>query len=145
LVPPLGKILGIGQTFIIRELLRAGILTNPAMHRYAYVPVRRVRGILQAIGCQQIREGGEHRNIANSEQIYQFLVRHLGEKDATFCGDYDLPFLMLDQEPDDLKRQILGDVPIISKEPLEDDVEVSFPSKDGGWKTLPDGRRVYIK
>jgi hypothetical protein len=142
--PPLAKILGIGQTFVIRELLRAGIITNPAMHCYAYVPVRRVRGILQAIGCQEIREGGENRNIANSKQIYNFLVNHLGKEDATFCGDYDLPFLMLDQESDYRKKEILGDVPIISKESLEDDVEGKFPSNDGGWKTLPDGRRIYI-
>lgn len=106
--PPLGNILGIGQTFIVRELLRAGILTSSTMHPYAYVPVRRVRGILQAIGCQGIREGGEDRNIANSNRIYEFLVKHLGEKDATFCGDYDLPFLMLDQESDYRKKEILG-------------------------------------
>jgi len=130
--PPLDKILGIGQTFVIRELLRAGILTSPAMHCYAYVPVRRVRGILQAIGCEHIREGGEDRNIANSKQIHNFLVEHLGKEDAIFCGDYDLPFLMLDQEPDDRKKEILGDVPNIPKEPDEDDVVGKFPSQDGG-------------
>lgn len=144
--PPLGKILGIGQTFVVRELLRAGILTNSAMHPYAYVPVRRVRGILQAIGCQGIRQGGEDRNedrnIANSNRIYDFLVKHLGEEDATFFGDYDLPFLMLDKEPDHRKKEILGDIPIISKEPLEDDVEGKFPSQDGDFVTLRNGRVI---
>jgi hypothetical protein len=140
--PPLGKILGIGQTFVVRELLRAEIVTNSAMHPYAYVPVRRVRGILQAIGCKGIQEGGEDRNIANSKRIYDFLVEHLGEEDAAFFGDYDLPFLMLDKEPDDQKRKILGDVPIISEEPLEDDVEGKFPSQDGNFVTLRDGRVI---
>jgi hypothetical protein len=91
-----------------------------------------VRGILQAIGCEHIREGGEDRNIANSKQIHNFLVEHLGKEDAIFCGDYDLPFLMLDQEPDDRKKEILGDVPNIPKEPDEDDVVGKFPSQDGG-------------
>ncbi|MGK7875378.1 MAG: hypothetical protein AB4426_19380 [Xenococcaceae cyanobacterium] len=145
--PPIGKILGMGQPFVVRELLRAGILTSPAMHCYAYVPVRRVRGILQAIGCQGIREGGENRNIANSNQIYNFLVKHLGKEDATFCGDYDLPFLMLDQEPDRRKKEILGDIPSISEEPSEDDVVGCWASEkksseDGDFVTLWDGRVI---
>lgn len=148
--PTLSKILGIGQIFVIRELLRAGILINSAMHPYAYVPVRRVRGILQAIGCQGIRQGGEERNVANSEQIYNFLVKHLGKEDATFCGDYDLPFLMLEQEPNDRKKEILGDIPIISEQPSEDDVvgvwaSEKKSSEDGEWRTRWDGKKFKIK
>ncbi len=143
--PPIGRILGIGQTFVVRELLRAKILTNPAMRPYAYVPVRRVRGILQALGCKGIREGGEDRNIENSRSIHSFLFEHLGEEDATFCGDYDLPFLMFDQEDENRKEEILGDVPIISEPSLKDDVEVQWAIEDGEWRTRWDGVKFKVK
>ena len=42
-VPPLRPLLGVGTHFVLRELVRKGIVTNPAVHSFCFVPVRSVR------------------------------------------------------------------------------------------------------
>uniref|UniRef100_B8HYW5 Sacsin/Nov domain-containing protein n=1 Tax=Cyanothece sp. (strain PCC 7425 / ATCC 29141) TaxID=395961 RepID=B8HYW5_CYAP4 len=148
--PPIGSILGIGSTFIVRELVRGGILSNPGMRPYAYVPVRRVRAMLFAIGCSAVRGDSRTTAVDNSMSIYEFLVKHLGEEDATYLGDYDLPFLMLQEEPRDIQERLLGRFPV-PHEPLESEEDVyrwvNFPQhgNSGEWRTRWDGVRFPLR
>ncbi|MBD2463399.1 hypothetical protein H6G89_20410 [Oscillatoria sp. FACHB-1407] len=148
--PPVGSILGIGSTFIVRELVRGGILSNPGMRPYAYVPVRRVRAMLFAIGCSAVRGDSRRTAVENSMSIHDFLVEHLGEEDATYFGDYDLPFLMLQDEPGDIQEKLLGRIPV-PQEPVEseDDVSswVNFSNQGdpGEWRTRWDGVRFRVR
>jgi hypothetical protein len=95
-VPPLTNALGIGACFVVRELVRARLITNPAAHRYCYVPVRRVRLLLTGLGCGGLMSTAEDR-WERSRQIHSFLSQHLSDAargdDPTFGGDFDLPLL----------------------------------------------------
>ena len=93
--PPLKSILGIGTTFVIRELMRSGILTQAGLRSYSYVPVRRVRALLFSIGCEGVRVGKDEEALELSSYMHCFLVSHLDKDKATFLNDFDLPFLML--------------------------------------------------
>jgi hypothetical protein len=83
-VPALARAVGHkGQHFVARELVRRGLLDAPAFAPYCYVPIRRVRRLVEDWGGV-----GE-----SSAGIYAWLVDHLGPKDATFGGAFDLPLL----------------------------------------------------
>ncbi|WOD39896.1 sacsin N-terminal ATP-binding-like domain-containing protein [Nodosilinea sp. E11] len=106
--PPIGSILGIGSTFLIRELVRAEILTNSKMYPYSYVPLKRVRDLLVKIGCDSLKETNNDKAVDRSVQIHRFLVKHLGEERATFNKAFDLPFLMLLAEDAPIQERVLG-------------------------------------
>jgi len=92
--PPLQPFLGIGACFLIRELVRKEIIKQPAVHPFCYVPNRRVRYMLQRLGAKGLSDGSGTR-FEQSCSIHRFLVQHLGEEDASFHGDFDLPFQVL--------------------------------------------------
>lgn len=81
--PSLGRAIGIGRHFLLRELLRRSVLKNPALHPFCYVPIKRVRTLVSAWGGS-----GE-----TSVGIHSFLIGHLGAEAATFGGAFDLPLL----------------------------------------------------
>ena len=137
-VPPAGSLLNIGAIFVVRELMRAGILTNPGMKPYAYVPVRRVRAILFKIGCQEVRVGNNEKAMENSRHIHDFLIQHLGKENATFCDDYDLPFLML---PKEKEEEFLGQSLQEPSDNSDDDVSRWIKS-NSEFITLSDGRVI---
>jgi|GEM_PF-2498394 len=87
--PPLRPYLGIGAHFVLRELVRKGILRNPAVvtqaAKYCYVPSRSVREFLD------VAEVGTRADQARA--IYDALCEALGEERATFGGAFDLPLL----------------------------------------------------
>jgi hypothetical protein len=91
--PPINRALGIGACFVVRELVRTGILTNENAHPYCYVPSARVRDLfIEELGCKEILT--EPKSTA-SKVIYDFLVKHMGKEKATFNLSFDLPFLTL--------------------------------------------------
>ena len=90
--PPLTAALGIGACFVVRELVHGGFLQNPHVHKYCYVPVRRVVRLLIGMGCSELKDSSLER-WELSAIIHRFLCKHLGEEDATFGGDFDLPLL----------------------------------------------------
>jgi hypothetical protein len=96
--PPLSRILGIGSCFVIRELVRYGIITNKLAYRYCYVPVGRVRDLLSKLGCYGLDLGINRWEI--SPQIYNFLKKNLGEEKATFEKTFDLPLLAVAENID---------------------------------------------
>ena len=89
--PPIAQTLGIGACFIIRELRRMKILTNPAVIRYCYLPTRRVRELFRSMGCNC----DDNVGINNSRIIYDFLCEHLEQDKVSFLDSYDIPLQIL--------------------------------------------------
>ena len=101
--PSLVPVLGIGACSVVRELRRAGVVTNPAADRYCYPPARRVRALLQRLGWRD--DADDATRWDQSRSIHDFLKAHL--TDPTFAGAYDIPLLTL-ADDDDLQDRVLG-------------------------------------
>jgi hypothetical protein len=94
--PPLTRTLGIGACFVVRELVRTGVLLNEFAHDHAYVAVGRVRYLFARLGMTTLRE--ESASYRHSRQIRDFLVDHLGPDRAHFNRCFDLPFLAIAED-----------------------------------------------
>jgi len=123
-ITPFNNILGIGTSFIIRELYRLGHFTHPAGHAYAYTPLRKVR-----ILCRQIFGVNFERNahcFSASQSIFNTLrevkVKAGSGIDITFGNCFDLPL------------QILAENRVLQKEVLHNKVEV--PDDEDDWLDL---------
>lgn len=118
-IPPIDKTLGKGFNLIVRELLRLGVIDNTAAHPYAYMPVPRVKKILER--CEGIDieklESSKHIHKVSSKHIHKVLCESLGETGAIFDGDYDIPFLVLAHDKKLLKEVTQIDLP---EEPEEE-------------------------
>lgn len=95
--PPLTRALGIGSCFVVRELVRTGVLTSSLAHDHAYVPIGRVRHVLARLGMTGL--DGELANHRHSRRIHDFLIDHLGSERADFNRGFDLPFLAIADDP----------------------------------------------
>jgi len=123
--PPLSRVLGMGQCFILRELMRHGVLKNPLAHRHCYVPVGRVRRMLLTMGCDGLLN--RQRPWEWSSTIHSFLRDKLGSADAaTFHGDFDIPLQII---AEDKELQALFFSGVIS--PEEEDEDNALWSEDG--------------
>jgi len=96
--PPLMRTLGIGACFVVRELVRAGVLQNEFAHDHAYVAVGRVRYVFARLGMTNLAV--ESCTYQHSRQIRDFLVDHLGPDRAHFNRCFDLPFLSIAEDPE---------------------------------------------
>ena len=103
--PPIDAALGIGATFVMRELVRHGVLANKRAYRYCYVPSRSVLEFLDLLGVPTASLRSEPRT-AQSEAIHEFLVSRMGKERATFDLSFDLPFRAIAQDTN-LKRSFL--------------------------------------
>lgn len=106
--PPLVPILGIGGCFLMRELVRNGVLENSYAHRWCYVPQARVRRIVERLNGPVLNES-EGKRWRFSVQIHRFLREHL-DSCHTFCGDFDIPLAIVGGQPD-LWEEFLGEAP----------------------------------
>ena len=95
--PPLTRTLKVGSHLVIRELLHHRVLRTPFAIPHAYAPIARVRNFFGAFGTA----------VDTSEQIHQILTDHLGEDEATFSGDYDIPLRIVSVNGP-LRDQLLG-------------------------------------
>jgi len=102
--PALGKSLGIGSNFVVRELLRQQVLKSPLLSEHAFVPYKRVCNLLRDMGCSGL---DPYASMDNSPRIYKFISHHLGEEKASFQNCWDLP-LALVAEDWELQEQLLG-------------------------------------
>jgi hypothetical protein len=103
--PPVSRVLGIGGCFVVRELLRRKVVEdNPDAYPHCYVPVRSTRDLLEQLGCRGLSDNGLPWD--RSRLIYAFLQERLGD-DATFCGDFDLPLLLVSRDTE-LQRRFLS-------------------------------------
>jgi len=86
--PPITRTLGLGACFVVRELVRLGVIRSPHAHSHCFVPVQRIRDCFVQLGCPLDDKPG----IAQSRQIYDFLRTHLSAEQATFDLNFDIPF-----------------------------------------------------
>jgi len=102
--PPLTPILGIGACFVLRELVRLGVIrrTERDVDPFCYSPVGRVRRLLRELGGPNVEQ--EANVMDRSQSIHAFLARHIS--DPTFGGAFDIPLLLL-AEDDTLRQQVL--------------------------------------
>jgi hypothetical protein len=140
--PPLTKTLGIGANFVIRELMRNQIIEQPLAHKHSFVPIKRVRNLMNRLGCKGLDErSGAKTN--QSVTIYNFLVENLGEQKATFENSFDLPLLVVAEgKAPDLEL----DLPVFSEGMGSvSGMGYTGSSRDSGeWVTLSDGRKVPL-
>jgi len=85
--PSIQKTVGIGACFIMRELVRKGILQSPHCYRHCYVPTNEIREFFKKELGYEI---GDNADVKHSVIIYNFIAQHLGEDKATFDNDFDL-------------------------------------------------------
>lgn len=88
--PSLLGVLGFGANFVVRELVRQGFLNSHNVTQYCYVPTKRLRQLLNVLGCNLREDRGF---IEDGPKIAQFLKDHCD--DPTFGGDFDLPLQIL--------------------------------------------------
>jgi hypothetical protein len=96
--PPLSRMLGMGQCFVLRELFRHGLLSNQHAHSHCFVPVGRVRKMLIDLGCSTLAK--KHEPWEWSRMIHEFLREHLGDKAAIFEGAFDIPLQIVADDVD---------------------------------------------
>jgi hypothetical protein len=97
--PTVSRILGMGACFVLRELVRKGIIKNDYSYPYCYVPARRVRRLLASMGCGGLEEININR-WEISKNIHQFLTENIGSEKAVFDFAFDIPFLEICREPE---------------------------------------------
>ncbi|MBC8492519.1 MAG: hypothetical protein H8D43_01940, partial [Chloroflexi bacterium] len=93
--PPVMRPLGIGACFVVRELVRARVLTSHHAFPHCFVPTRQVREMMIQLGCQLDLDS---RSADNSRVIYDFLTEKLGEERATLQQSFDIPFYYIAQK-----------------------------------------------
>lgn len=118
--PPITRVLGIGVSFVLRELVRCGIISNSNLHKYCYVPTGGVRRIIAAAGCEDISVHNGSKGEA-SQAILIFLANHLGTDQCTFNSSFDLPFSIIARDPALQYRFFNEAVPI--QHDLEEEVD----------------------
>lgn len=89
--PPVSQALGMGASFVVRELTRKGFIKNKFAYPHCYVPKGAVRTFLTRLGCDGLETQPDHGTC--SKVIYQFLVDTMGPEKATFGNSFDLPIL----------------------------------------------------
>ena len=109
--PPLDPALGIGVCFVVRELVRQGVLTrNQHAWKYCFVPVKGVRDLFTRLGCDNLQRDSIDRWM-RSKTIFDFVLRQLdGDTEKTsYCMAFDIPFYIVSSQPD-LQEQLLGEL-----------------------------------
>jgi hypothetical protein len=99
--PPLSRVLGMGQCFVLRELLRLGVLSNSYAYPHCFVPVARVRRMMINLGCNSLITSQQPWEW--SRDIFAFLQLHLGGDAAKFGGAFDIPLQIV---ADDMSLQM---------------------------------------
>jgi hypothetical protein len=112
--PRLSRTLGIGANFMLRELVRNGVLNGASAivsSEHCFVPHLRVRQLLKEDLGMQLDE--EHADINQSQKIYQFISHYIGKEKAIFDFSFDIPFQIISKDIL-LKQQLFSNTPIKS-------------------------------
>ena len=94
---PIGRSMGIGANWLIRELSRSGVyIPSDAklMAPYSWAPSRRVRRLLRKLDPNLHLKADKD----TSPIIHDFVRQHLGAEPALFDGDFDLPLQLVTRE-----------------------------------------------
>ena len=94
--PPLSRVLGMGQCFIMRELVRLNVISDRNAHRHCYVPAARVRRLLQLLGCEGLDTPSRRWEL--SPLIHRFLSQHLPGDTAPFFPEFDIPLQIIAED-----------------------------------------------
>jgi hypothetical protein len=105
--PALRRTLGIGVCFVAREVARAGIGPGRGLDRLCYVPTGAVRWLMERLRCDRLGDGP---SVEDSAAIHEQLVHYLGEDGARFGGSFDIPLLIVAEDPT-LRQRFLQATP----------------------------------
>jgi hypothetical protein len=111
--PRLSRALGIGANFMLRELVRNGVLDGASAivsSEHCFVPHLRVRQLLNELGMQLDEE---HAYINQSQEIYEFISFHIGKEKAIFDSSFDIPFQFISRDIQ-LQQKLFSNTPIES-------------------------------
>lgn len=141
--PPLR--LGIGANFVIRELVRLGIV-EPTQHvlPHCFVPRANVRRVMMRLGCPNL-QASDYRY---SRQIYQFLEEEFTRLkisgNPTFQSCCDIPFeLYAESKQLNLHRfQVRDDVAWYEDVSDEEHTQYESSGNSSDFVTLSDGRVI---
>jgi hypothetical protein len=95
-VPSLSKSLGMGAHFIVRELVRTGVIHGSAVKNiipYCFVPTKNIRRTFYSLGCLDSGDVDKWDD-THSKRIHDFLKSNL--EDEQLLLDFDLPFQYID-------------------------------------------------
>lgn len=102
--PPLP--LGIGVNFVLRELVRFGILSpKHNLNKHCYVPRANVRRIFTALGCEGLRKSDPD----NSQIIHKFICNY-NLFSPNFENTFDIPFELLAENSKKQQSAGVGDL-----------------------------------
>lgn len=96
--PTLTGMLRLGGSLVVRELLRAEALNSPLAESLAYMPRSSLLTLMEEMGYVELQ---------TSQDIHAVLVSELGEDNARFNGDYDIPLQLLASSPQ-LQQKVLA-------------------------------------
>jgi hypothetical protein len=101
--PSMGRALGHnGLHFVLRELVRQGVIKGDKISHHCYVPTKRVRDLLYYITNGQ--------DLESSEQISKLMVETIGRDKSTFNNCFDIPFLFLCEKNQlNLREELIGE------------------------------------
>ena len=91
---PIDSPIGFGINWMIRELLRHGFYSQgdaSTLAPYCWSARARVRRLLDHLGSDL----GNDADMDSSTRIWNFVQEHLGEDQADFGGDFDLPLHLI--------------------------------------------------
>ena len=96
--PPISRTLSIGSNFVMRELVRNGVIKSIYAHEHCYLPIQGVRNLMNILGCQGLSEHSQNR-WGTSAIIYDHIKKYLGPEKATFHNSFDIPLLTIARNP----------------------------------------------
>ena len=106
LAAALPRTLGMGANFVVRELIRLGVVDGPHLRKHAFVPYSRVQVLLAEMGCPEAVTS--EPVLTKSPLIWDFVRKHLDDPDkVSFCRDFDIPLRIVAGDPQ-LQRDRLG-------------------------------------
>jgi len=91
----LSRTLGIGANFILREVVRHGVLNSASAivsSEHCFVAHKRVRELLNRLGMNLDEDVASS---SQSQDIYKFISHYLGKDQATFDFSFDIPFQII--------------------------------------------------
>lgn len=80
---------GMGVCYVLRELCRWKLISNPVVYGHCFMPAKRVRELLSLLGLDV------QDDPSGSRRIWEWLESKLGAERATFQNDFDLPLQLL--------------------------------------------------
>ena len=117
--PPIN--LGIGVNFVIRELVRLGVIQpTEQVIQHCFVPRCNVRRLLIRLGCSELNEA----NYTYSRRISSFLSKKINELQLnispTFENAFDIPFELYSEDSKRVGYLQLDSIPIREDDDLSD-------------------------